>query len=455
MSETNSTPSSRAGKPAKPYPDFPLTPHATRRWCKKIKGRLHYFGRWDDPDSALREYEAFLAGTVVERNTTDNRANASGKPSKPYPDFPLTPHPSGQWCKKIRGKIHYFGPWNDPDAALDNYLAQKEALHSGRKPRPNADTITVKDVVNVFLNHKAALLDAGELSPHTWKKYNDATDEVIAALGKTRVAADLDPQDFAKLRDRMAQKWGLHRLADMIQHVRSIFKHGYDAGLLPVPTRFGPGFARPTKKAIRLHKAQQGARLFTADEVRRMIDAATPTLRAMILLGINAGMGNSDCATLPLSAMDLERGWLDYPRPKTGVARRCPLWPETVDALRIVLAKRHQPKDAANADLVFVTKYGESWGKISSGGPITKETRKLLSELGINVHRNFYTLRHVFRTIADESKDQPAVDFIMGHEVPHMSAVYRETISDERLRAVADHVRKWLFPSVAFMHSAE
>jgi hypothetical protein len=33
----------------------------------------------------------------------------------------------------------------------------------------------------------------------------------------------------------------------------------------------------------------------------------------------------------------------------------------------------------------------------------------------------------------------------MGHEVPHMSAVYRETISDERLRAVADHVRAWLF----------
>ena len=43
----------------------------------------------------------------------------------------------------------------------------------------------------------------------------------------------------------------------------------------------------------------------------------------------------------------------------------------------------------------------------------------------------------------------------MGHEVPHMSAVYRETVSDERLRAVADHVRKWLFPSALFLKSAE
>jgi hypothetical protein len=33
----------------------------------------------------------------------------------------------------------------------------------------------------------------------------------------------------------------------------------------------------------------------------------------------------------------------------------------------------------------------------------------------------------------------------MGHESPHMSSHYRERISDERLKAVTDHVRKWLF----------
>jgi hypothetical protein len=49
--------------------------------------------------------------------------------------------------------------------------------------------------------------------------------------------------------------------------------------------------------------------------------------------------------------------------------------------------------------------------------------------------------------VADESKDQPSVDFIMGHESSHMSSVYREKISDERLQAVADHVRGWLFPA--------
>src|SRR5262249_20967192 len=98
-------------------------------------------------------------------------------------------------------------------------------------------------------------------------------------------------------------------------------------------------------------------------------------------------------------------------------------------------------------DLVFVTKYGDGWGKDTSDNPISKEMRKLLKALHINGRKGlgFYTLRHVFRTIADESRDQPAVDHIMGHEVAHMSSVYRESISDERLKAVTEHVRTWLF----------
>src|SRR5437763_4963768 len=93
------------------------------------------------------------------------------KPAKPYAEFPLFPHAAGVWAKKIRGKMHYFGPWADPDSALAKYLEQKDALHSGRQPRPDPTTVTVKDVANAFLNAKTALLDAGELSPHTWANY--------------------------------------------------------------------------------------------------------------------------------------------------------------------------------------------------------------------------------------------------------------------------------------------
>ncbi len=405
---------------------------------------------------------------------TDRPAGRFTKVTKPRPDFPLTPHRAGYWCKKIRGVIHYFGPRWRPgdqaaataaaDAALKEYNEKAEALHSGRKPRPENGSLTVKELVNGFLNAKQAAVDAGELSPRTWACYKEACDVVIVEFGKSRLASDLAPEDFAALRKRMAKRWGAHGLGTRIQCVRSLFKWGFDADLIDRPVRFGPDFKRPSKKTLRIHKAKQGAKLFTAAEVRALVDGALTVgsdgpglvrpnvqLRAMLLLGINCGFGNADCGTLPLSAVDLENAVIDFPRPKTGIARRCPLWPETVAAIREALASRPEPKKAEHAGLVFVTKYGGAWhddkGSIGNRA-IAHEMNKLLVALGISGRSGlgFYTLRHTFRTVADAAKDQPAADYIMGHEVPHMSSVYRETIEDERLRAVVDHVRAWLFP---------
>jgi hypothetical protein len=63
------------------------------------------------------------------------RRSNSDKPAKPYPDFLLSAHDAGIWAKRIRGKLYYFGPWDDPDAALASYLARKDELHAGREPR--------------------------------------------------------------------------------------------------------------------------------------------------------------------------------------------------------------------------------------------------------------------------------------------------------------------------------
>jgi integrase len=284
-----------------------------------------------------------------------------------------------------------------------------------------------------------------ELSPRTWTDYKDAGDLLVAQFGKGRLVEDLDPDDFAELRKKMVKKWGPHRVGKMIQCIRSVFKFAADNGLVERTTRYGQGFKRPSRKTLRLARAKQGPKLFAAEGIRRLLNAAGVPMKAMILLGINAGFGNADCGNLPLTALDLERGMIDYPRPKTGGPRRCPLWPETVEALKEALAKRKEPKNRVDDGLVFVTKYGDSWTKDVADSPVTKEMRKLLDATGINGHRNFYALRHTFRTVADEAKDQPAVDYIMGHEVPHMSAVYRETISDARLKAVTDYVRGWLF----------
>jgi hypothetical protein len=130
------------------------------------------------------------------------------RPAKPQPDSPLFAHAAGVWAKKIRGKLHSFGPWADPQAALDNYLAQKDDLHAGRTPRPDPDALPVKDLSNRFLNAKQALVDAGELAPLTWGDYKTACVEIVTAFGKGRLVSDLRPEDFAALRKRLAKTWG-------------------------------------------------------------------------------------------------------------------------------------------------------------------------------------------------------------------------------------------------------
>lgn len=93
------------------------------------------------------------------------------------------------------------------------------------------------------------------------------------------------------------------------------------------------------------------------------------------------------------------------------------------------------------------------WAKEDCDNPISKETAKLLKELGIaRPGLNFYALRHTFETVAGEGRDQVAVDHVMGHARDDMASVYRERISDERLKAVADHVRTWLFPQEKGRH---
>jgi integrase len=384
------------------------------------------------------------------------------KPNKPYPEFPLFAHAAGVWAKKIRGKMHYFGKWDDSDGALAKYLAEKDALHAGRKPREDTDGYTVTMLCNDFLNAKQRLVDSGELTSRTWQNYKETCELVLAEFGKTRLVADLDPDDCAKLRQAMVDKnWSAVTLGNCVQRARVLFKFAFDNGSIDRPVRYGQNFKTPSRKTVRLDRAKKGPKMFTAEEVRALVNGKKvkkegvgselvkpgTVMRAMVLLGINAGYGNADCGRLANSNVDLAAGVIDYPRPKTGIKRRCVLWPETVAALREALAVRPVPKDDTDADLVFVTRFGQSWAKDTADHTLSKEFAKLLDALGFNGRGGlgFYTLRHTFRTVADEAKDQPAADYIMGHETPHMSSVYRETISDERLKAVSDHVRKWLF----------
>jgi len=74
---SHSTSKGKPQKLAKPYPDFPLFPHATRRWAKKIRGKTHYFGPWDDPEGALQNNDPLKAAIWELMNCTLARTGSS------------------------------------------------------------------------------------------------------------------------------------------------------------------------------------------------------------------------------------------------------------------------------------------------------------------------------------------------------------------------------------------
>ena len=402
------------------------------------------------------------------------KSSRKSRPEKPRPDFQLFPHASGRWAKKIRGSFAYFGKVaDDPkgERALQLWLDQKDDLLAGRTPRVTGDGLTVAELCSKFLDAKYAKLQTGELSPRSFADCKMTTDRIVRVFGKKRLVEDLAADDFAELRRDIAKTRNPESVGNEIGRIRGVFKFGLDNHLIEKAIRYGSEFKRPNRRVLRKVRNDRERKFLEADEIRQMIDGANTQMRAMILLGVNAGLGNSDVAGLPVTAVNLQTGWLDFPRPKTGIARRCPLWPETIAAIKAWLAVRPQPKDQeSHGHLLFLTgKTRTTWAVgqranpddtdlkevarrclKASANPISKEVRKLLDK--IDIHRkgvSFYSLRHVFETIGGRSKDQVAVNAIMGHADDSMAGQYREHVDDDRLQVVVDTVRVWLYPETA------
>ncbi len=369
---------------------------------------------------------------------------AKAKPKKPSKNFPLFAHSRGYWCKKFKGKQYNFGPWDDPQGALKAWK-EFEAKHVlGMQPKTSSESggATVVDMVAGFLDSKQSKVDRGDLSPRTLNQYVIAGRWLVDGIGRHRLIETIGPTDFTRLRNSFPAKWGTVFCDARIMHVRTMFKWAYDNDAIDRPVKYGSDWSKTPKKKVRLEQAKKESKEFTRKETLALLEAAQPQIKAMILLGLNAGYGNLDCARLKTT--DVKGVWLDIPRGKNGQARRCWLWPETRDAIKAVI------RDHDGEEPLFKTAAGNLWVDEDTGrNNLTKEFLKLRKKAGCNRKGvGFYSLRHMTETIAsdaDVKNVQPVIDLIMGHDDGTMASNYRESISDARVKRVCQHLRGWLF----------
>jgi integrase len=394
------------------------------------------------------------------------RPRRSDKPKKPYPEFPLYPHATRRWAKKIRGKTRFFGPWEDWQGALARYQEQREDLYAGRVPRAKRQGYSVRQLCNEYLHAKKVKADRGQLSLLSWKERLKVCELLTAAMGDVFVD-DVGPADFAAFDRSLPVHWGLHRRGKVVTIVRCVFRYAMEMDITLKLIKFGPDFKPAGKQALKAARDKRPVRHFSAAEVLQLLASADVHMKAMILLGVNCGYGNTDISGLQKRHLDLAGGWAEMPRQKTCVDRRCPLWPETVAAVKASLAERPEPLNPDYADHVFlgpgrtplvrVREESSADGKCNIlyydrlHGPFSLLMNRLEMR---RAGRGFYSLRHSHRTASDASKDQPACNLIMGHDDGSMAGNYRHGVDDERLRAVARVVHDWLFGPVVLKLAA-
>lgn len=385
----------------------------------------------------------------------------------------MTAHRNGQWCKKIAGKIHYFGPWADPEGALRRYRQKATDLHAGEDAptSPTASGASVEDVCDAYLaSRESDVVSSRErdkqrhdtsIGPAQFHRYRKAGEVMIEVLGANREADTLRPIDWNKVKTHLAKKYEAYTVGGMLTDIKAMFTWSHRAELVAEPPRFGPDFEMKNKKrAIRRAKRLRGEKFIEAETIRKLLAVANPQVAACVLAGVNCAFYSADCSDLVRDALHLDDAYLDFARYKTDVDRLCTLWPETINGLRWCLKHRPAPADAQHKNRVFLTQTGKLWshpqavryddkGRMvtpSHTDYLSQEFRRLYTKAGIDrpYGCGFSWLRHTFYTVATRNRDTVSRDLIMGHAAAGMSDHYLENHDLDPVRQTTDFVRDWL-----------
>ena len=363
--------------------------------------------------------------------------------------FPLFIHKGkGYWCKTVLGKHKYFGKVaDDPNGqkALKRWIKEKDHLLAGLEPPADDDSgvITVRSVCNAFMESKEAAKDSGDLAQRTYDELLGTCKLFMTVVPASTPAKVVGPVHFAKMLAAINRKCtSPNTRGKFVGQIKSLFKAAYETGLIERPANFGLSFSKPKQKAYRKHENAKGDQTFSAEQIRLLLQHADTNAKAMILLGINAGFLNTELTELPRSV--IKGDYLEWPRAKTCTFRRVKLWTETKAAINAAIEA-----GPADGELVFYRSKNRDFSDTQRNGRhVGRLFESALDTAKIEGH-SFRDFRYTFQTVAEEAPnlDPPAIRLVMGHtdSSNDMSSRYRQRISDERLCAVCDHVRQWLF----------
>jgi integrase len=356
--------------------------------------------------------------------------------------FPLTLHPTGQYCKKINGKIRYFG--KDKKKALEKYLAQATYLHG---PQSLAEKIsngkmTLKQLCDLYLSYQNSRVLVGDI---TAKHYNDLTyslSRFMAFLGQGCRIENISTLDLQNYKCKLQSSYpSVDRQNLHIGLMKAMFHWARKNDVLESI----PNIDAISKDRV-VHKEKY---TFNKKQIRKLLSASDIKMKAMIWLGLNCGFGCTDCSRLQWKDIDFKNNRVKLARNKTKIGRNLPLWPETIKALKEI------PRSGA---LVFTTSKDHPWIRTTAttndnGEPkyiidnrISAKFSRLMKKVGIQAPKRtgFYTLRRTAATMAARSGDPFAVQRLLGHIDLTMATRYVQDVSEQTDKVIENSRRHFI-----------
>jgi integrase len=350
--------------------------------------------------------------------------------------FPLTLHPTGQYCKKVKGKMYYFG--SDKKQALEKYLDQATYLHGCQnnlqQQKPISDNMTLKQLCDMYLKYQYSKLQANDLTASHHNEQIGSINKLMAFLGQDININNISTLDLQNYKRRIQKSQvSVCRLNLHISIMKALFHWARKNDVLA---------NIPNIDAVSRGKiVHQEKFTFDPEQINKLLSVADVKMRAMIWLGLNCGFGCTDCAEIKWIDLDLVNARVKLPRRKTGISRDLPLWPETVKSLE---------KIPRTDKLIFYTTRGNPYiqtlfksdgngnRKYTTLNTITTNFSRLIKKSGLDVPKGtgFYTLRRTAATIAARSGDPFAVQRLLGHADLQMATRYVQNVSEQTDRVI-------------------
>jgi len=361
-------------------------------------------------------------------------AKSSSKRTTRSDKFPLTLHKTGQYCKKIKGKLYYFG--TDKKAALNNYLEQAAYLHAGKLQRQKSTghTLSIKTLCNLYLDHQESRSIIGEIGLRHLYDQTSLLRDFVTFVGPNRAVSDISTVELQNYRKKLIRAGkSPNTVNNRIATVKAMYNWAMDNEII---------YDSPRLKAVKkITPKKEDRPIFTEHQIQTLLENANAQMKAMIWLGLNCGFGCTDCAELKWKDVDLKNGRVRFPRGKTGIERNLPLWPETIQALKGI---------SNSGELIFYTRRGNAWvrairtkqenghEKYTKDDAVSKEFLKLMKKAGIKKAKGvgFYTLRRTAATLTARSGDPFAVQRLLGHADLKMATTYVQDVSEQTDRAI-------------------